>query len=63
MEMWFSEFHTPDVKHSIRVEKMLYSQQSNYQRIDNRKRCDKGIHNGCHITVRNEIAGRIQIHR
>ena len=19
MEMWFSEFHTPDVKHSIRV--------------------------------------------
>ncbi len=34
MEMWFSEFHTPDVKHSIRVEKMLYSQQSNYQRID-----------------------------
>lgn len=34
MEMWFSEFHTPDVKHSIRVERQLYSKQSNYQRID-----------------------------
>ena len=34
MEIWFSEFHTPDVKHSIRVDKMLYSQQSNFQRID-----------------------------
>ena len=34
MEMWFSEFHTPDVKHSIRVNRHLYSKQSNYQRID-----------------------------
>ena len=34
MEMWFSEFHTPDVKHSIRVNRQLYSKQSNYQRID-----------------------------
>ena len=25
MEMWFSEFHTPDVKHSIRVNRQLYS--------------------------------------
>ena len=25
MEFWFSEFHTPDVKHSIRVNKQLYS--------------------------------------
>ena len=23
MEMWFSEFHTPDVKHSIRVNRHL----------------------------------------
>ena len=23
MEFWFSEFHTPDVKHSIRVNKLL----------------------------------------
>ena len=34
MEFWFSEFHTPDVKHSIRVSKQLYSKQSDYQRID-----------------------------
>ena len=34
MEMWFSEFHTPDVKHSIRVNRQLYSRQSDYQRID-----------------------------
>ena len=34
MEMWFSEFHTPDVKHSIRVNRQLFSRQSDYQRID-----------------------------
>ena len=34
MEFWFSEFHTPDVKHSIRVSRQLYSKQSDYQRID-----------------------------
>ncbi len=34
MEMWFSEFHTPDVKHSIRMNKHLYSVESDYQRID-----------------------------
>ena len=34
MEMWFSEYHTPDVKHSIRVNRQLYSYQSEYQRID-----------------------------
>ena len=34
MEMWFSEFHTPDVKHSIRINRQLYSKQSDYQRID-----------------------------
>ena len=33
MEMWFSEFHTPDVKHSIRVNRQLYSKQSDYQRL------------------------------
>ena len=27
MEFWFSEFHTPDVKHSIRVSRQLYSKQ------------------------------------
>ena len=34
MELWFSEFHTPDVKHSIRVNRHLFSQKSEYQQID-----------------------------
>ncbi|MCQ2539594.1 MAG: polyamine aminopropyltransferase [Acetatifactor sp.] len=34
MEFWFSEFHTPDVKHSIRFNEHLYSKQSAFQRID-----------------------------
>ena len=34
MELWFSEFHAPDVKHSIRVNRHLYSQKSNFQQID-----------------------------
>ena len=34
MELWFSEFHTPDVKHSIRVNRHLYSHKSEYQQID-----------------------------
>ncbi|MBR5410912.1 MAG: polyamine aminopropyltransferase [Clostridia bacterium] len=34
MELWFSEFHTPDVKHAIKVRRHLYSKQSDYQQID-----------------------------
>ena len=34
MEMWFSEFHTPDVKHSMRMTRHLYSKKSDYQQID-----------------------------
>lgn len=34
MELWFSECHTPDVKHSLRVNRHLYSQKSEYQQID-----------------------------
>ncbi len=34
MEFWFSEMHTPNVKFSIRVDKQLYSGQSDFQRID-----------------------------
>lgn len=34
MEMWFSELHTPNVKISVRIDKQLYSGQSDYQRID-----------------------------
>ncbi len=33
-EMWFSEFHAPDVKHSIRVKRHLFSKKSDYQQID-----------------------------
>ncbi len=34
MDLWFSEFHTPNVKLSIKVEQQLYSEQSEFQRID-----------------------------
>ena len=34
MDLWFSEAHSPDVKLSIRVDKQLYSAQSEFQRID-----------------------------
>ena len=34
MDLWFSEAHSPDVKFSIRVDKQLYSAQSEFQRID-----------------------------
>ena len=34
MDLWFSEAHSPDVKLSIRVDKQLYSGQSEFQRID-----------------------------
>lgn len=34
MELWFTERHTPNVKFSVRVDKQLYSAQSDYQRID-----------------------------
>lgn len=34
MDFWFSEMHTNNVKMSIRVEKQLYSAESEFQRID-----------------------------
>lgn len=34
MELWFSEYHAPDVKHSIRVNRHLFSTQSDFQQID-----------------------------
>ena len=34
MQLWFSEMQTPIVKFSIRVERQLYSGQSEFQRID-----------------------------
>ena len=34
MEFWFSEFHTGNVKLSVRVNKQLFAGESEYQRID-----------------------------
>ena len=34
MDLWFSEFHTPSVKLSIKVDKQLHTEQSDFQRID-----------------------------
>ena len=34
MEFWFSELHTGNVKLSIKIEKQLFSGESEYQRID-----------------------------
>lgn len=34
MELWFSEPHSKNVKFTIRVDKQLYSAQSDFQRID-----------------------------
>ena len=34
MEFWFSEYHTKNVKLSIKVDKQLFSKKSDFQRID-----------------------------
>jgi spermidine synthase len=34
MELWFTENHTDNVRFSIKVDKQLYSSQSDFQRID-----------------------------
>ncbi|MDO4483978.1 MAG: polyamine aminopropyltransferase [Clostridia bacterium] len=34
MEMWFSEYHTKHVRHSLRVTRHLFSKKSSYQQID-----------------------------
>ena len=34
MELWFSEYHTKNVKYSIKVDKQLYSKKSDFQQID-----------------------------
>ena len=34
MELWFTEMHSPHVKFSMRVDRQLYSGQSEFQRID-----------------------------
>ena len=34
MELWYTEEHTNDVRFSIKVDKLLYSEESEFQRID-----------------------------
>ena len=34
MEMWFSDEHTDHARLSLRVERQLFSAESDYQRID-----------------------------
>jgi len=34
MDLWFSEYHTKNVKYSIKVDKQLFSKKSEFQRID-----------------------------
>jgi len=34
VQLWFSEMHTPNAKFSIRIDRQLYSGQSEFQRID-----------------------------
>ena len=34
MDFWFSESHTKDVKLSIRVDKLIFSEENDYNRID-----------------------------
>lgn len=34
MDLWFSENHTPNVKFSIKVDKQLFSEVSEFQRVD-----------------------------
>ena len=34
MELWFSDYHTDKVKMSVKVEKQLFGEQTDFQRID-----------------------------
>ena len=34
MDLWFSEYHTKNVKLSIKVDRQLHSETSDFQRID-----------------------------
>ena len=34
MELWYSEEHTPDVSLSIRIDRQVYTGESEYQKID-----------------------------
>ena len=34
MELWFSDYHTDDVKLDIKIEKQLFGEDTDFQRID-----------------------------
>ena len=34
MELWFSDYHTDRVKVSVKVERQLFGEQTDYQRLD-----------------------------
>ena len=34
MELWFSDYHTDQVQVSVKVEKQLFGQETDFQRID-----------------------------
>lgn len=34
MELWFSDYHTEDVKLDIKIEKQLFGADTDFQRID-----------------------------
>ncbi len=34
MQMWFSQYHTSNVKLDVRIQEQLFSGQSDYQKID-----------------------------
>ena len=34
MELWFPDYHTDKVKCSVKVEKHLFGEQTDFQRID-----------------------------
>ena len=43
MQIWFSEYHTVNVKLDVRIEEQLFSGQSEYQRIDVFKSYEFGL--------------------
>ena len=56
MEMWFSDEHTDNVKLSIRVDKQLFSAQSEFQRIDvlESKEFDGPAHRTINVIIQEE---------
>ena len=37
MQMWFSQYHTANVKLDVRIQEQLFSGQSDYQRSEERR--------------------------